>query len=80
MSTLHFPHNASSEDAVAYRENVAEHFGLRPDADPELVFWRARALERAQRIAELEREVRNLRDGLEEAEAENIRLHKELNE
>ena len=80
MSTLHCPPNASSEDAAAYRENVAEHFGLRPDADPELVFWRERALERAQRISELEREVRNLRDGLEEAEAENIRLHKELNE
>jgi len=80
MSTPHCPPNTSSEDAAAYRENVAEHFGLRPDADPELVFWRARALERALRIAELEREVHNLRDGLEEAEAENIRLHKEMNE
>jgi len=48
-------------------------------ASPETLFWRAKSLERAKRINELERVVSNLRDGLEEALAENVRLHEEMN-
>ncbi len=48
-------------------------------ASQETYFWRQKALERALRVSELERQVRNLRDGLEEALAENVRLHEEMN-
>ena len=51
--------------------------GLRPDADPELVFWRTKALERAHVIHSLRLQNRNLRDALDEAEAENLRLRAE---
>ena len=52
--------------------------GLRSDADPELRFWRKRALGLAKTCAHLERVNRNLTDALAEAEAENLRLHEEL--
>jgi len=39
--------------------------GLRPGADPELVFWRRKALERALRITFLERQVRLLQDAID---------------
>ena len=58
---------------------VPSDLGLRPDADPELVFWRTKALERAHVIHSLRLQNRNLRDALDEAEAENLRLHEELN-
>jgi hypothetical protein len=57
---------------------AASLLGLRHDADPELTFWRRKALERSQRISDLLSVNRNLRDALAEAEAENLRLHGEL--
>ena len=52
-------------------EQTAAMLGLRPDADPELVFWRVKALERSRRIAVLEREVANLRDAIAVYEEES---------
>jgi len=52
-------------------EQAAAMLGLRPDADPELVFWRVKALERSRRIAVLEREVKNLLDAIAVYEEES---------
>ena len=52
-------------------EQTAAMLGLRPDADPELVFWRVKALERSRRIAVLEREVKNLLDAIAVYEEES---------
>ncbi len=50
-----------------------------PVGETELEFWHRKAQERAQEIARLNRQLTNLRDALEEALAENVRLHGELN-
>ena len=60
-------------------EKAVELMGMKPGDDPERFFWRVEALKRSKRIAELQRVIRDLRDALAEAEAENLRLHEEMN-
>ena len=50
-----------------------------PMGESELEFYKRKAQERSQEITRLNRQLLNLRDGLEEALAENVRLHGELN-
>lgn len=49
-----------------------------PMGETEAEFWHRKAQERSQEITRLNRQLLNLRDGLEEALAENVRLHGEM--
>ena len=50
---------------------TAASLGLRPDADPELVFWRTKALERSLEIAQLRRQIVCLKDAIAVYEEES---------
>ena len=52
-------------------EQTAAMLGLRPDADPELVFWRVKALERSLEIAQLRRQIVCLKDAIAVYEEES---------
>ena len=49
-------------------EETLRLMGQKPEDNPEAFFWHGQALQRSQRIAELQRVVRNLRDAIAELE------------